>query len=113
MTAAGSFASKTADPATRIDAPCSASLRACSVFTPPSIETSTAREPSSVRIWRIFGYTAGISFWPPNPGLTDITRPRSRSAVTESSVGGQDRGRDLDHALLYPKRLSDGGVGSR
>ena len=55
MALAGSSTSNTAEPATRIDAPCWASGRACSTFTPPSMETSTARAPSIVRICRIFG----------------------------------------------------------
>src|SRR5262249_22024024 len=48
MTLAGSCASNTAEPATRIEAPWSARVRACSTFTPPSMETSTARAPSIV-----------------------------------------------------------------
>ena len=57
MTAAGSFASKTAEPATRIEAPCSARGRACSTFTPPSMETSTGRAPSAGRAGSVNGLT--------------------------------------------------------
>src|SRR5213593_1071192 len=88
MALAGSCASNTAEPATRIEAPCSASGRACSIFTPPSMETSTPRAPSIVRMYRIFGYTAGTNVWPPKPGFTDITRTRSRSSLTHSIVSG-------------------------
>src|SRR5262245_53155330 len=86
--AAGSAAPKTAEPATRIDAPSWASDFAISAFTPPSTEMSMARVPTSVLTSRTFRWALGMNDWPPKPGFTDITSTRSRSSSTNSSAEG-------------------------
>src|SRR6266849_5563759 len=84
--AAGSAAPKTAEPATRVEAPSSASDFARSAFTPPSTETSTGLVPRSFLTSRIFRCALEMNDWPPKPGFTDITSTRSRSSSTNSGA---------------------------
>ena len=52
-------------------------------FIPPSTSNLTSFEHSSiiVRMSVIFGRTDSMNFWPPNPGLTDINKAKSKSFI--------------------------------
>ena len=63
---------KMADPATRMLAPAATASLAVSPLIPPSIWMSRAGK--AARRAETFGRTSGRKLWPPNPGLTDITR---------------------------------------
>src|SRR6266446_1239841 len=51
-----------------------------------------------------------MNFWPPKPGFTDITRTRSRSSFTHSSVAGVVAGFSAAPAFTgrQPRALADG-----
>ena len=64
----------TAEPATSALAPARATSGAFSGVMPPSISMSIGRPPASARTLRSFSTALGMNFWPPKPGLTDMTR---------------------------------------
>jgi len=68
----------TAEPATRTLAPALAQAAAVSGVTPPSTASSIGRAPIRDRTRAIFSSIAGIKACPPKPGLTVITKTRSR-----------------------------------
>ncbi len=75
-------------PATKIDAPAAAMASMFDASTPPSISMG-ADEPaaaSTARTRRILSRLCGMNFCPPNPGFTDITTTKSRSAAMASSA---------------------------
>jgi putative thioredoxin len=67
---------KTAVPATIISAPAEATCSMLSRSIPPSISMRTLSPRSSIIRFRrrTFSTEVGMNFWPPKPGLTDMTR---------------------------------------
>ena len=75
---------KIAVPAISTSAPASMTRGAVSAVIPPSTARSTSRSPPSIisRMAAIFFSAPRRNVWPPNPGLTLITRTRSTSSRT-------------------------------
>jgi hypothetical protein len=75
---------KIAEPATKVSAPARAISAMFSTFTPPSTSSQMSRPLASMRerAAASFFSACGMNFWPPYPGLTDMTRTRSSWSMT-------------------------------
>ena len=90
-------APNTAVPATSVSAPASMTRGAVSGVMPPSTDSAIGRPEASIirRNAAIFGSCDARNSWPPNPGLTVITRMMSTRSSTHAMLS--DRRRRIQH----------------
>ena len=67
---------------------------------------SIGRPPASAVTRRILSSAAGMNFWPPQPGLTDITSTRSTRSITCSIVSTGVPGFIVTPAFLPSARIA-------
>src|ERR1700723_2991806 len=96
----------TAEPATSALAPARTTSAATCGVMPPSISMSIGRPPASARSLRSLSIAAGMNFWPPKPGLTDMTRMRSTRSMTGSTASAGVPGLVVTPAFLPSARIA-------
>ena len=101
-------APNTAVPATSVSAPASMMRGAVSGVTPPSTDSAIERPEASIirRRAAIFGNCDARNSWPPNPGLTVITRTMSTRSSTHAMLSGGVAGFSTTPARLPCDRIS-------
>src|SRR6185312_4725919 len=96
----------TADPATKALAPARAASGAICGVMPPSISMSIGRPAAMARRLRTLSSAPVMNFWPPKPGLTDMTRIRSTMSMTCSTVLSGVPGFMVTPAFLPSARMA-------